>query len=113
MSKLKQALELTASCLIISLAVTLVDLIIILVFTREPKQVVSNLALVMLIEGALGLIIGGAIAIFSPAASRIGEGVLRSKPWDAKRLKEVEKQGATWIVTGIFLVLVGFLVSAL
>jgi hypothetical protein len=108
-----QALELMASCLIISLAVTLVDLIIILVFTREPNQIVSNLALVMLVEGALGLIVGGAIAFFSPAASRVGEGILRSKPWDAKRLREAERQGAAWIVTGIFLVLLGFLVSAL
>jgi hypothetical protein len=111
--KVKQALELIAICLIISLIVTLVDLIIILVFTREPNLVVPNLALITLIEGGLGLVTGGAIAFFSPAINKIGEGVFHSQPWDAKRQKEAERQGRNWIVTGILLVITGFLISAL
>jgi hypothetical protein len=67
----------------------------------------------MLVEGGLGLTIGGATALYSPIISKMGEVLFRSKPWNATRQKEVEKQAKAWIVTGTILVLLALLISAL
>ena len=85
----------------------------VLLFRRELNQIASSLSFVMLVEGGLGLTVGGAVASFSPTVSKIEESIFHSKPWDAKRQREAEKQARTWIVTGIVLVLAGLLISAL
>jgi hypothetical protein len=113
MTLIRSALELLASCLIYSLIVMLIDFVFILVFWRDLSQIASTLSLVMLVEGGLGLTLGGAVASYSPIASKLGEVFFRSKPWDAKRQREAEKQARTWIATGGILVFAAFLVSAL
>jgi hypothetical protein len=109
----KSALELFAGCLVYSLIVVLIDFVFILFFRRELNQIASSLSFVMLVEGGLGLTVGGAVASFSPTVSKIEESIFHSKPWDAKRQREAEKQARTWILTGIVLVLAGLLISAL
>ena len=112
MSVVKSALELLISCLIYSLVVALIDFILIFFF-RAPDQVASSLSFVMLIEGGVGLTVGGVVAFFSPLAGKIEEVIFHFDPWNASRQKDAEKQARTWIVTGLLLVLVSFLVSAL
>ena len=109
----KFALELIATCLVYSLIVMFMNFIAILLFTQKLSQIVLYLSLALLVEGGLGLTVGGAVASFSPTVSKIEESIFHSKPWDAKRQREAEKQARTWIVTGIVLVLVGLLISAL
>jgi hypothetical protein len=113
MAKVKSVLELVASCLVYSSIVILIDLVVILFFTRELSQIGSSLSFVMLVEGGLGLTVGGAFVLYSPTVSKIGEFIFHSKPWNATRQKEAEKQAAAWIVTGSILVLAALLVSAL
>jgi len=113
MTLIKSALELLASCLVYAFVVMLVDFVVILVFWRELSQVASTLSIVMLVEGGLGLTLGGAMASYSPIAGKLGEVFFRSKPWDAKHQKEAEKQARTWIATGGILVIAALLVSAL
>jgi hypothetical protein len=67
----------------------------------------------MLVEGGLGLTVGGAVVLYSPIGSKIGEIIFHSEPWSAKREKEAEKQATTWIVTGSILVFAVLLVSTL
>jgi hypothetical protein len=59
------------------------------------------------------LTIGGTLAVFSPTIGKIGESIFRRETWDDKKQKAAEKQARAWIVTGTFLVLASFLVSAL
>jgi hypothetical protein len=113
MTLIKSALELLASCLVYAFVVMLVDFVVILVFWRELSQVASTLSIVMLVEGALGLTLGGAMASYSPIAGKLGEVFFRSKPWDAKHQRETEKQARTWIVTGGILVFAALLLSAM
>jgi hypothetical protein len=91
----------------------LIDFVAILVFWRELSQVASTLSIVLLGEGGLGLVLGGAMASYSPIVSKLGEVFFRSKPWDAKHQRDAEKQARTWIATGSILVFAALLVSAL
>ena len=109
----KFALELIARCLVYSLVVMFMDFIAVLLFTQKLDQIVPYLSLVMLAEGGVGLTVGGAIVLYSPIGSKIGEIIFHSEPWSAKRGKEAEKQAKTWIVTGSILVFAALLVSAL
>lgn len=112
MSRLKSALMFGASCAVYAAIIAVATSFVILVFTREFEQVVLYLSYAMLLEGGLAFVTGGVVASFAPAVGRISESVLHSKPWDAKRLRDAERQGLYWIVTGVFLFLFGLLVSA-
>jgi len=104
---------LLASCAIYAIIIAFATLIVILVFTQEVERILLYLSYAFLLEGGLMLVTGGVIASFSRTIGKIDESVFRSKPWDAKRLKEAEGQARIWIVTGIFLFLIGLLVSAI
>jgi hypothetical protein len=113
MTAAKSALKLFATCLAYSSIVILIDSVLVLFFSRESNQIVSSLSFIMLVEGGLGLTIGGAIALYSPIVNKMGEVLFRSKPWSATSQKEAEKQAKTWIATGTILVLLALLISAL
>jgi hypothetical protein len=113
MTATKSALKLLATCLAYSSIVILIDSVLVLFFSKEPYQIVSSLSFIMLIEGGLSLTIGGTIALYSPIINKMSEVLFHSKPWNATRQKEAEKQAKTWIVTGTILVLLALLISAL
>ena len=113
MTLARSVLELVASCLVYSIIIILVDFGIVFVLQRELSQVAYALSLVVLVEGGLALLVGGAAASFSPTFGKIGATVFRSEPWDAKRLREAERTARVWIATGLILLLLGLLVSAL
>jgi hypothetical protein len=112
MINMKTVLELLAKSLLYSLVVILIDVVIVFLITREPNQIIDTLSFVMLLEGGIGLTAGGGTAIYSPSGAKISEVLFRSKPWNAKRQKEVEKQARAWIATGIILVFEALLLSA-
>jgi hypothetical protein len=107
----KSTFELLASCLIYSLIIVLIDIVLILLF-RQASEIASSLSFILLVEGGVGLTVGGITAFFSPLAGKIEEVIFHSEPWSAVRQKETEKQARTWIVTGSILVIVALLVSA-
>ncbi len=113
LARTKSLVELAASSLIYSFLVIVIDLVAIFFFSPELNQVASSLSFVMLVEGGLGLVIGGAVVLYSPAANKIGELIFHFKPWSAKRQKVAEKHANSWIVTGVFLVFEALLISAL
>ena len=113
MDRLNNALKLFASCLIYSLIITLIDFIIVFLFTQDFNQLLSSISLILLLEGGLGLIMGGGAVMYSPVANKVGEILFKSEPWNAKRQKEVEKQAQVLIFAGLFLLLIGLLVSAI
>ena len=80
---------------------------------QELSQVISNLMLVMLAEGGLGLVAGGFIGLNSPIIRRIEEDFLHVKPRKHKDKGEHEKQTKTLIITGIFLIIAALLLSAI
>ena len=93
--------------------ILIISLVAVLFFTREISQVIYYLSLALLVEGGLGLVLGSAVAVYSPVVSKVSEHFFRSAPWNAKRQKEAEKQGQVWIATGVMLVVAGLLVSGL
>ncbi|MCW4045132.1 MAG: hypothetical protein NWE94_06410 [Candidatus Bathyarchaeota archaeon] len=112
-SKTKALLRQLALCSIYALAVLLIDFAIILLLKVESARVTSSLSLIGLLEGGTALIIGSAVAMYSPMLTKAGEIIFRSETWDAKRRKQVEHQGKTLITTGAILVLAALVVSAL
>ena len=113
MPSVKSALNLIAACLVYSLIIMFATLIVIAIFTQDLTRILLFLSYALLAEGGLALTTGGVVATFSQTISRLGESLVHSKPWDAKRQKEAEKQARAWIVTGAILFLVGLFVSAL
>jgi hypothetical protein len=111
-SRARRILELVARCLVYSLIIAFATVIVVVLFTQVPVQVVAWAALALLGEGGLMMVVGGVVSLFSPALGKIGEVVFRSEPWNAKRLRETEGTARMWIVTGFFLFLFGLLVSA-
>jgi len=109
----KLVLELLGRCLLYSMIVIVIDFVVIFAFQGGLDQMIDSLSFVILLEGGLFLIVGGAVASYSPLSAKISEVLFHSKPWTAKRLKEAERQARTWIVTAIILVFIALLVSAL
>ena len=98
---------------IYSLIIILIDAILIVFLMGRTNQIIYNLSFLMLIEGGMGLIVGGAVALYSPSVAKINEVLFHSKPWNAKRQKEIEKQMEVLIVTGIVLLIEALLLSAI
>lgn len=108
----RTVLELLARTFLYSLMIVLIDFVIIFFFQVGLATIKEVLPFVLLFEGGLCLTVGGAAAFYSPVSAKISEVLFHSKPWNARRQKEVEKQARTWIVTGIFLVFAALLLSA-
>lgn len=108
----KTVLELLARSLLYSLIVVLIDFVIIFFLNEGLNQIIDSLSLVMLFEGGICLTVGGATVFYSPLGAKISEVFFHSKPWNAERLKEVEKQAEAWIATGVILVFEALLLSA-
>lgn len=89
-----------------------VTAVIVFILARDYSQTLLFFTYAMLIEAGGALVVGGAVANFSPAIGKLGESVVHSTPWDAKRIREAEKQARIWIVTGAFLLLLGLLISS-
>jgi hypothetical protein len=112
MSRLKSAVKFVVECFAISLIVALADLGVVYLFVRDPIRVVFYLSMTLLLEGGLGLLVGGVVASFSRVINKIGEKLHKSESWTAISQREAERNSRPWIVTGVLLLLFGFLVSA-
>ena len=106
-------MDLLVSSLVYSFVVILIDIVVLFMVYQELSQVISNLMLVMLAEGGLGLVAGGFIGLNSPIIRRIEEDFLHVKPRKHKDKGEHEKQTKTLIITGIFLIIAALLLSAI
>lgn len=113
MTKLKDALTLLVECSILSLIIVFIDFIIFVVFASELSPITSTLSLIVLLEGGLCLVAGGGVVLYTPSLAKLGQFFFRSKPWNATRQKHMEKQMQILIITGLFLVLYGLIVSIL
>ena len=69
----KTALGLFARFLVYSLIVILIDFVLIVSLTGGINQIKYTLSFVMLLEGGMGLIVGGATALYSPSVAKISE----------------------------------------
>ena len=98
---------------IYSIIIILIDTIMILLFSWGVDTFTYTLSFIILIEGGLGLILGGVSAFYSPSTSKVSEVLFRSKPWNFTRQKEVEKQMGAVIMTSIILIIEALFVSAL
>ena len=112
MKRGKTILELFAASLLYSLIVILIDFAVIFFFVGDLNQIATSLSFVIILEGGITLSVGGGVAVYSPLGAKISEVLFRSKPWNAERLKEAEKQARVWITTGAILVLSALLLSA-
>jgi hypothetical protein len=112
MITLRNMLRLVAMCSLYSLIISLIDIILIVLFAGGLNQITYSLSFVMLLEGGIGLTVGGATVSYSPLTAKISETIFHSKPWTAKRQREVEAQARAWIVTGTILILTALLISA-
>ena len=98
--------------LIYSLIIAIFDIIIIFLINWNSTQITYSLSLILLIEGGIFLIIGGAVSLYTPSVEKLNEVIFHSKPWNAKRQKEIEKQMAIIILTGVVLIIEALILSA-
>lgn len=109
----KTMMELIARCLLYSSIVIIVDFVIVVSLSGGLSQITTSLSFIMLLEGGIGLTAGGAAALYAPLTAKISETIFHSKPWNAKRQKEVESQAGMWILSGIILIFAALLLSAI
>ena len=73
----------------------------------------DNLVIVMFLEGGIGLIAGVGISLSStPFVSAAGERLFGTSPWSGQAERHAERVGWKWLIGSTFLILVGFVVSA-
>jgi len=113
MTKLKDALTLLVECSILSLIIVFIDFIIFFVFASELSPITSGVSLIVLLEGGLCLVAGGGVVLYTPSIAKLGQVFLTSKPWNATRQKRIEKQMQILIITGLFLVIYGLIISVI
>jgi len=111
--RLNHVAELIVSCVVYSIVVLGIDFLLVLFFKHDLSQITVVVSLILLLEGGLGLTFGGAVAMYSPIVSKVGEILFRSEPWNQERRKTSEKQGQVLIVVGLFLLLIGLVISAI
>ncbi len=72
-----------------------------------------TLVLTLFLEGGLGLLVGVAIALSStPSVARVGEVLVGTSPWSREGEDRARRTGARWMLVSVFLILIGFVVSA-
>ena len=98
--------------LIYSFIIAIVNIILIIVMNSNLPQIIYTLSIILLIEGGIFLILGGAVSLYTPSIEKINEVMFHSKPWNAKRQKEIEKQMAIIILTGVLLIIEALILSA-
>ena len=113
MTKLKDALTLLAECSILSLIIVFIDFIIFFVFAGDSSPIYSTLSLIVLLEGGLCLVVAGGAVLYTPSLAKLGQVFFSSKPWNATRQKHMEKQMQILIITGVFLVIYGLIISVI
>lgn len=73
-----------------------------------------TLVLVLLLEGALGLLAGTGIALSStPSVSKVGETMLGTATWSKEAEKNSERVGLKWMLGSCVLIAAGFGLSVL
>ena len=113
MIDLKTSLQYLVRSLVYSSIVIIIDAILIIIINWETNQIIETLSFVLLLESGICLMVGGAVALYSPSVGKINEVLFHSKPWNAKRQKEIEKQMAVIIITGTFLIAEALILSAI
>lgn len=109
----KTSLEYLIRSLFYSFIVFFIDAILIIIINLGMNQIGETLSFLLLVEGGICLVVGGAVALYSPSVGKINEILFHSKPWNAKRQKEIEKHMGVIIITGTFLIIEALLLSAI
>jgi len=92
--------------------VVLLDVAGLLVATHSAPK--PTLTLLLFLEGGLGLIISVAIALSSgPSVAKVGETMFGTSPWSPGAQKHAEKASLRWMLASGYILIIGFMVSAL
>jgi hypothetical protein len=107
-----RALRFLEKPLLAAVTVTVFDYVALLVTGRSvPGDILS---LMLFLEGGLGLILGVGISLSStPSVSKAGETLFGTAPWSRDAEKHAEKVGWKWMLGSTFLIIIGFMASAL
>ena len=111
MNRTRTVIKILAEGLFYSSIVILIDLLIIFFIQGGFNEVLDVLSFILLLEGGIGLVVGGASVSYVPLGAKISEALFHSKPWSADRQRETEKQAILWIITGVFLVFEALILS--
>jgi len=112
MIKLKNVLKMLTRFFVYSIIIFFIDLIFIIFLTEQTNQIIYNLSFLMLLEGGIGLVVGGIIVSYSPSVAKMSEVFFKSEPWNFTRQKQIEKNMIVLILTGFFLIIESILLSA-
>ena len=113
MNKTREILDLFLKSLLYSLIIILINVIIILIFTQDLRQLTYWLSLISILEAGLGLVAGSGTVFYSPIFSKLTEKLFNSEPWTYQRQKRAEQQAKKWIITAFFLIIEALLISAI
>ena len=92
--------------------IALGDSLALLIVLRHVSE--DTLTLILFFQGGLGLVVGVGVALSSsPFAAAVSERLFRTDPWSLKAQQHAERVGQRWLLASAFLILIGFVVSAI
>lgn len=95
---------------IAAFTVTLLDLTGILLTTGTLPR--TTLALLMLLEGSIGLLAGAGIVLSTtPSVSKVGEITIGSAGWSREGERHAERVAGKWIIASTLMILTAFALS--
>jgi hypothetical protein len=110
--RLRGLVAITLEALLFSDIVVLFNFILISFFLSDTQGVMYLVSLVTLIEGGLGLTLGGLAVIGAgPGVSKIGEKVFNRAPYTPERAKHAEGVARVFIFFSVILLAIGFLLG--
>jgi hypothetical protein len=111
--KLRVFFVLSLKALLLCDILVLFNIIIVSYLASDYQVVLYYTSLVTLLEGGMGLVIGGLSVIAAgPTITKMQEKLVRGQPWSAKRARESEARARLFFFFSAYLIVIGFLISA-
>ncbi len=111
--KLRVFFVLSLEALLLCDILVLFNLIIVSLFASGYPVVLYYTSLVTVLEGGLGLVLGGlSVVAAGPSITKVQEKLVHGEPWSAKRARESEARARVFFFFSAYLIVIGFLISA-
>lgn len=111
--KLRVFFVLSVKSLLLCDILVLFNIIIVSFLASDYQVVLYYISLVTLLEGGLGLVIGGlSVVAAGPAITKVQEKLVHGQPYSTKRTRESEARARLFFFFSAYLIVIGFLISA-
>ena len=90
--------------------ILLLDIIIVSISFTDAGVVVYFVSLLMLLEGGMGLVVGGLLVVSAgPGMTKVGERIFHGEPYTVQRYRHREGEARVLFLVSVLLIVIGYL----